>query len=376
MNLLIAGDFVPQYRTLSEIEQGNYSSVFGCVKKIVEDCDYSILNLEAPIVYSQSQPIKKTGPNLRAPINTIDAIKYAGFKGVTLANNHFYDYGNEGVEDSLKVLKNSNIDFVGAGHTAEEAAKVLYKQINSFKIAFINCCEHEYSIVSDKSYGANPLDPISVYNTIKVARKEADYVIVVVHGGIEEYQLPTPRMVKTYRFFVDAGADVVVNHHQHCYSGYEEYQGRPIIYGLGNFSFDRKSKRHSLWNEGFMLKLTFERSEIKFGLIPYKQGDDKCGVCLLNKKEQDKFYAAIDGLNKIITNPKILREEHEAFMNRTIKNQKYVLCPYHNKYLAALYVRGFLPGFLPINKWRLLHNKIMCESHRERFLYFLDNKLK
>ena len=51
---------------------------------------------------------------------------------------------------------------------------------------------------------------------VEEAKKKADFVLVIVHGGSEHFQLPTPRMQATYRFFVDAGADAVVNHHQHC----------------------------------------------------------------------------------------------------------------------------------------------------------------
>ena len=84
----------------------------------------------------------------------------------------------------------------------------------------------------------NPLLPIQQFYKIQEAKENADYVLVIVHGGIEHYQLPTSRMIETYRFFIDAGADAVVNHHQHCYSGYERYKSKPIIYGLGNLLFD------------------------------------------------------------------------------------------------------------------------------------------
>lgn len=99
------------------------------------------------------------------------------------------------------------------------------------------------------------------------------------HGGKEHYQLPTPRMQKDYRFFVDAGADVVINHHQHCYSGYEQYNDKYIFYGLGNFCFE-STLRNSIWNEGYMLKLKFE-DIISFELIPYVQCDDKAGVFIM-----------------------------------------------------------------------------------------------
>lgn len=85
---------------------------------------------------------------------------------------------------------------------------------------------------------------------------------MIVHGGVEHHQYPTKRMVQTYRFFVDAGADAVINHHQHCPCGYEIYNGKPIYYGLGNFCFDWDGKRDSMWNVGYMVALNVDRNII------------------------------------------------------------------------------------------------------------------
>lgn len=71
--------------------------------------------------------------------------------------------------------------------------------------------------------GCAPLNNVSQYYSIIEARSKADYVLLFVHGGSEHHPLPTPRMQDIYRFFVDAGADVVINCHRHCYSGFEQY---------------------------------------------------------------------------------------------------------------------------------------------------------
>lgn len=376
MNILIAGDFVPQDRTLKYLKEHKYECLFGQVAKHVKSCDYSLVNLEAPIVLERGQPIKKCGPNLKAPLEVIDAIRYAGFNGVTLANNHFYDYGEVGVSDTIQSLKNTNIDYVGAGFNLNEAGRVLYKDICGKIVAFINSCEHEYSIATDTTGGSNPLNPIKIYKSIHEAKRRADYVIVIVHGGIEGYQLPTPRMQDTYRFFIEVGADAVVNHHQHCYSGYEYYMDKPIFYGLGNFCFDWKGKRHSIWNEGLMLKLSFDDYGIKHELIPYIQDDDDLGVILMTNEKAKDFNQSIQRLNAIISNSAELKNEHEKYMIETARSQRYAFCPFTNKYLAALYVRCFIPELFPKSKLRTLQNKIMCESHRERILFYLSTKLK
>jgi poly-gamma-glutamate synthesis protein (capsule biosynthesis protein) len=187
----------------------------------VEQADFSLVNLEAPIVEGKGSPIKKAGPNLKCNKSAIEALRYVGFKGVTLANNHFYDYGEEGALNTMALLNKVGISYVGAGKNLAEASRIFYQSIGNKTVAFINCCEHEYSIATEQTAGSNPINPVSQYYAISEAKTKADYAVVIVHGGIEGFQLPTLRMQDLYRYFVDCGADVVVNHHQHCYSGYE-----------------------------------------------------------------------------------------------------------------------------------------------------------
>ena len=116
INILIAGDFVPSGRICKLMDMGNFADAFSQVRVLTSEVDYSIVNLEAPIVLDDViLPKLKSGPNLKASIKTIDALKYVGFNCVTLANNHLCDYGNEGVIDTISSCVKNNIDFVGAG---------------------------------------------------------------------------------------------------------------------------------------------------------------------------------------------------------------------------------------------------------------------
>ena len=66
-------------------------------------------------------------------------------------------------------------------------------------------------------------------------------MFLILHGGIEHYQLPSPRMKKWYRHIIDLGASAIVNHHQHCFSGYELYNGKPIFMDWAIFVLIQKS---------------------------------------------------------------------------------------------------------------------------------------
>lgn len=377
MEILIAGDFVPYNRTKKFVENCRNDVIFGPLKDYFKKADLSILNLESPIVDGNALPIQKAGPNLKTCPTIIESLKYLNIDAVTLANNHFYDYGEKGVLDTLKYLKDNKIRYVGGGKNLKEASEILYVCIDDEKLAIINCCEHEYSIATDTKAGSNPLLPIRQYYKILEARNNADYVLIIVHGGIEGYQLPTPRMKELYEFFIDVGADAVVNHHQHCYSGYEIYNNRPIFYGLGNFSFDWHGKRNDIWNDGFLLKLKFSRNKIiRYGLIPYVQGNNDPGVILMDDKAKSIFNRNIETLNKIITNDSDLANEYQKYLHRTRKSQKTFLNPYPNKFLKTLFIKGILPSFMSSKSLRTLQNKVMCESHQERLLDFLNNRLK
>lgn len=374
IKILIAGDYSPKDRISNIMGKKDLISIFDDIKPYFARADYSILNLEAPIVTdSACQPIKKAGPALKCSDKTIASLKYLGINCVTLANNHFRDYGTHGVVTTMKLCTIAGIDYVGAGQNRSEAQKVLYKKIGDYKIAIINCCEHEYSIASESEPGSNPLDPISQYYAIKEARTRADYVIVIVHGGIEHYQLPSPRMVSTYRFFIDSGADAVINHHQHCFSGYEVYKSKPIFYGIGNFCFDWVGKRDDIWNYGYLVNLILEKERVDFEIVPYEQCNNTPKVLPVSGDRATEIERQIDSLNRIIRDNQKLNDEYNKFLNRT--SRYYKLSLWSNCYLKDLCNRGYLPSFVSSKVIRSLQNKIMCESHRDRLLHSIKHKL-
>ena len=131
MRLLIAGDFYPSARVADLFVKGNYASVLSSVKEVVSSADLAVVNLECPV--GGSSPISKVGPALQCGKETLDALKYAGFGCVTLANNHIRDFGAEGVKNTLDKVREYSLESVGAGVNASEAAKVLVKDAGGIK---------------------------------------------------------------------------------------------------------------------------------------------------------------------------------------------------------------------------------------------------
>ena len=373
VSILVAGDFCPKSRVAQLIDVGAFDIVFNQVKQVVADNDYSIVNFECPVRISRGEGIKKAGPSLQCSPKSVNALSYVGFNCATLANNHFYDQGESGVRDTISTLEKAGIDHVGGGYRLEDASQTLYKVIKDKRIAIINCCEHEFSIATECTGGSNPLDPVSQYRAICDAKQKADYVLVIVHGGIEHYQYPSPRMVETYRFFIDAGADAVVNHHQHCFSGFEVYKKGPIFYGLGNFCFDWPERNSLLWEEGFMVQLSFGDDIVSCKLYPYNQNGQEVGILIKDAIDYDNWKKRFDGISEVISNKQELEENYKTLLKRTERKYSIYLTPYTNRLLLSFYMRHLLPRFFPKQRLRELLNMVRCESHRDRFIKMLEN---
>lgn len=374
MKLLIAGDFCPRDRVANKFKEGHFSEVLSEVHDIVNQHNYTIVNEECPIVDEIPNPITKFCSNLSFSKEGLEALKYVGFDCLTLANNHFKDYGEEGVRQTLIAAHSLNFDVVGGGMSLSEAQKVLYKIVDGVNLAIVNICEHEFSIATETSAGSAPLDLSSNYYQIKEASENADFVIVIIHGGHEHFQLPSPRMKRLYRLFVDWGADVVVNHHQHCFSGYETYKEKYIFYGLGNFCFDSPDSRGALWNEGILLSLNInEDRSCSFEIIPYSQCDDKPVVKILKGSEKEKVLQQIESLNTVILDENKLQISFNDYCKKRYEEVVLSISPYSGRILKGLCRRGIVPSFNTIKRIVKLRNFVQCESHRDVLNHYLDN---
>ena len=274
---------------------------------------------------------------------------------------------------TLDSCKSLGIDSVGGGTNLDEASQTLFIDVNGRRLAIINCCEHEFSLATDTTAGSNPLNPIQQYYAIVDARLRADAVLVIVHGGHEMFQLPSIRMQDTYRFFIDAGADAVVNHHQHCHSGYEIYHGKPIVYGLGNFCFDKISVCSDTWNYGMLAVLNFDVGA-DLRLIPYKQCKEQPAVELLDKSGQQAFEQRIAELNDIIADRTRLEQIVNDYYKRNMRRSSTIFEPWQNRYVNGLQARGLLPSFISKKRALKLYGQLFCQAHRDKVEYYLWEK--
>lgn len=308
ISINIGGDFF--INTISD--HTNYFD--GNVLELFEGADYNIINLESPITSSQDDKIHKDGPHMNGSPLTFSYLKQLRTSLVTLANNHILDYGYSGLADTINKCKENSIGYVGAGLSHNEVRKPFLLSDTDVKIGIINIAENEFSTPYGTEFGANPLDTIENLKQIQAARELFDIVILIVHGGHEMYNLPSPRMVALYRYFAECGASAVISHHSHCISGYEIHHNVPIFYGLGNFLFTEASDNEA-WYTGLVLNLrVVHGNQLKWSLLPVRQAKSNFKLYLLTGAEQQNVLSDLEHYSSIIADREALAREWERFV--------------------------------------------------------------
>ncbi len=336
MKINIAGDF---------FIGDKIDEPYDLVKHIIpffKDSNFNIVNLESPVSDGlKKDRILKTGPHLNGHPDTFRILNLMNINLVTLANNHIMDFGRKGFEDTILGLESHKIGFVGAGRNLKVAAKAYSIERDGLKIGILNFTENEFSIAKVGEPGASPLDIIENIHQIQELKRNHDKVMVIIHGGHENYHLPSPRMVKQYRFYAENGADVIIGHHTHCISGFEIYNSVPIFYSLGNFLFTSKSKNRS-WYIGLVIQLEIiENQNIKFELYPVLQNPNNFEVEFAKGTLKDDIMDEISRYNIIIADKELNQTNWSSYL---IQNSK-----------------EYLNGFSPIN---IIGNRIIRAGFR------------
>jgi poly-gamma-glutamate capsule biosynthesis protein CapA/YwtB (metallophosphatase superfamily) len=370
----LTGDFCPMARMEQAYLSNQWRGTLESVKPFFDKNDFNVFDLECPLTLG-TKKITKTGPHIKAHPNTGGMLPFLNCKYVVTANNHFKDYGWEGMQETYQALQKQGVNWLGSGRNIEEAAKPIVLEKDGIKITLFNMAEHEWTIASAAEPGCNSIDYPRALQQIQNAKAEgSDFVVVILHGGHEQYPLPSPRMKAQFRFMIDAGADAVVGHHTHIISGYELYKNKPIFYSLGNFCFDWPGLRNGTWNRGMVLRLVFSKNqkpEFEYAFI--HQNDDFTGVRLADDAMANELEKEVQRLNAIIADDLQLVESFATYANSLKKVMLSRIQPYRNKYLVALNKRGLLPDLMGSSKKKMLQILAQCESHREVLLQVLHS---
>jgi len=373
VKILFGGDFCPAGEIESSYLTDKNKSLFNDFIDVLNSVDYRIVNLECPLT-DNNIPIQKTGPHLKASPDMVGLLKDIHIDMVTLANNHILDYGEKGLNDTVKICHKAGIRTIGAGKNSHEASESCLVPFDGFSISIINVCESEFSIAGKESAGANPFDFYLTAKQIKKAKEAASFVFVVYHGGNEHYNLPSPRLRKTFRFLADMGADAVIGHHTHSYSGIENYFGKPLVYSLGNFLFHEKTDFEP-WYIGYTITFEINPDGIQnYSVTPYEQCKDNLGLKLLNPEQKSDFYSTHDRLSKIIQDDDLFEYEWNTFTQKMAYPYLNMLNPPRKfeKTILRILKKVFKKKYFRKSTLRQL-NIIRNEAHHEVLKAVLSN---
>ena len=247
MTMLMVGDII--------LDDDDAERLFDATREITRSADVTIGHVEVPHTLRGEQSVVGV-PGSGGDPRRLEALSRAGFDVVTLAANHLFDYGAAGVRDTLDALHAQGIVTAGAGMNIHEARKPALIERNGVRIGVLsyNCVGPKESWASAGKPGAayvhtmKHLDERDLYtfadprtlramqDDIRVVRSQVEVLVVALHKGIVHTPVEVQDVEKQVSYAaVDAGADLVIGHHQHILRGIEFYRDRPIFHGLCNF---------------------------------------------------------------------------------------------------------------------------------------------
>lgn len=235
----------------------DYSTFMKNVIDVLGKDDYTIGNLETTFTDSNNKASKsgKVVYNFKGSKEYVDILKKGSIEGVTTDNNHIYDYGQEGLNDTINTLKDNSVDLCGNGYS-------IIREIKGVKIGFLGySCWYESDEIKDK-----------IKNDISNLKNQGCKIVIpYFHWGEENKYTPNDTQVNMGRFAIDNGADLVLGSHSHCIQTMEKYKGKLIAYSLGNFCFGGNSNPRDKKSLILQIKvnvLNGNISDLEYKVIP------------------------------------------------------------------------------------------------------------
>ena len=307
ISVFFAGDFCSKPST---------SKIFVSdeLKDLIQSCDLKVVNFEVPLrpdITLPPQKYERFWQNDDAP----GFLQNLGFNLFSIANNHAFDWGEEGFKKTKAALGDAAF---GAG-TYEEAYKVKIVEVNGKKIGFMALSFAAYTGVFDdvmnrEGLGCAYINDLKVNHDIIEAKKNVDYLFILPHDGIEYIDVPLPETIARYRDFIDYGADGVIGSHPHCPQGWEEYKGKPIFYSLGNLLFnskdgyDYRAWNRPHWYEGLCVVMSISDGELSWEPLNTRNVDN-VGIEIDQAEERERHN---EYLRELLGN----REKYESVLKK------------------------------------------------------------
>jgi len=319
---------------------------------LFRQADFSMLNLEN--IFGEpgdGEPIVKSGPNLISSPDYMEYIRVLNPTVVGLANNHAGDFGENPLLNTMKMLRDEGYTCIGAGETLAKAYEPAILEKDGIRLAVFAVCENEFGGAAEAAPGSAGYNLTRVSHAIRDAKREGCKPIIYFHGGNEHNPFPSPGKTDLYRHFIELGAEAVIAMHTHCPQGYEFYEGKPIVYSMGNFYFPTAKLQKKFWYCGYMTELNIEADSISLVIHPYRFDSESFTV--LESAEKEEFLGYIADISAPIADP----AEIQAWFDSWCLTSTYL----NNltKFKPEMFADGMAEEI------RSVKNLFGCEAHNE-----------
>lgn len=301
VTMTFAGDilFDTNYAIMGAVGAGGDISK-GVTPEVIERMQAAdIMMLNNEFAYSnRGMPIEEKQFTFRAKPETAAYLNDMGVDIVSLANNHAYDYGPDALTDTLDILRETGIPYVGAGRDIGEARRPVYYIVGDIKIAFVSATQIERLDMPDTKEATETSPGVfrcwngeKLLETIREAAANSDFVVAYIHWGTENVAELDWAQLKQAPELVAAGADLIIGDHPHCLQPIGVIQGVPVIYSLGNFWFNSKTL-----DTGMVEVVIDETGIVSYQFIPCLQSG--CRTTLLQGAEKERVLSYMRGLSE------------------------------------------------------------------------------
>ena len=241
-----------------------FESCFSPVRSVFTASDFAIANLETMIYPDAPYAVDKHRIDGRyhcnAPVEYLEALRYAGLDALAMANNHSADTGPEGLAATIR-----NVDKLGFMHTGafrgEGDKRYILAEINGIKVAFLSYTEHinrnidkTYFTSDERNVMINRYSEDKLKKDLAEAKKDgAEFSICYIHFLCKEYSNElTDRQIAAAHEIAETGVDCIMGSHAHAIQPYDRIRtsdGRtvPVVYGLGNDSTSMITRRSIIY---------------------------------------------------------------------------------------------------------------------------------
>lgn len=239
--VLFTGDLLLDRGVRPIAEKKGVEYLLEGVREETKRADAVVVNMECPLTDVATPLAKKY--IFRADTRWAKDLKKAGVTHAALANNHTNDQGYQGIEQTVKSLRQAGIVTMGAGLTAEERIQPVLIEKNGIRVALFNAVLFSLENWTTPTHRWAPcqIDAKVMAQAIRSYRQQhpTDYIVAVLHWGLEFQKSPSLQQLLAARLLTSAGANAIVGHHPHVIQQPSYVDGKPVFYSLGNFVFDQ-----------------------------------------------------------------------------------------------------------------------------------------